>query len=195
MIEKAIHDCLKQMYLVAQPSMDWDEALRNSELGLYEKNPLWVQHYLPKEVADDIINCYAQAYRIPMEWKDNVDTVIDYLEHGGSKDVYIKPSDGSSGHRGYEHVNPLLDELKNITDKDIAEKTYNKCIEHIKYCKDFYEPVLEERRFKTNVLMAAPSYMKDIVKKFWKSQDKDIELKDAKWNDERGKYEFISENN
>lgn len=169
-IEKAINDCLNEMYQRSQPSTTWDEIIQKYESGEYDKNTkVYEMHYLPEEEYKDIEEKYIRAYRIHNEWKDDADLMIDYLQNGGTKDKWIPEQvdeDGFKhpGYRGYEKTPKLKDALKEIINNpEIEKQVLDKVFELMNNCKDFYCPNREENNFRFSVMNYSPCSNKEFV--------------------------------
>ena len=123
-----------------------------------------------------------------------IDILKDYLIKGGSKDKYIdaytdEHGNYHSGYRGYEKVAPLKDQLKDIikpiygdsslTD-DFTNKIYNKVMELIDNCQNFYSFNRDEMKFRNTLFMGAtPTSNPETVKKWWKEHyNMDIEIEE-----------------
>jgi hypothetical protein len=170
MIEEAILKCYKELYKMAQPSADLDELIRLAKEGKEDsKMPFYRQHYLSQENYVYICDMFMDAYNIKCPWEDHCDTVISYLENGGKKDKYIKP-DNAPGYRGYEDT-PKLSDV-------IGEENAKKAIDLIKECRGFYRLNSEENSFRFTVMDASPTTNKQEVIDYWKSQGKDVKIKD-----------------
>ena len=89
-LDKAIHDCYREMYAKAQPSADWDQIVQEFKDGKRDKDErVYEQHYLSQEEYTYIVEKYLNAYNILSHWKEDVEVVEEYLREGGSKDKYI----------------------------------------------------------------------------------------------------------
>lgn len=219
-LNKAIHDCFKEMYAKSQPSADWDQIIKEFEEGKRDKNErVYEQHYLSQEEYTYIVEKYIDAYNIKAQWKDDVEIVEEYLSKGGSKDKYFKDKydkDGNliePGYRGYEKVDPLCNHIKKILKDGLGEnwheiadekanKITDKVMELINTCKDFYKFDREESSFRiTCALGASPTSNPETVKKYWKEktgEDIHIEYRNPKlfwyidegYTDDELAYEF-----
>jgi len=216
-LNKAVHDCYKEMYAKAQPPADWDQIIKEFEEGKRDKDErVYEQHYLSQEEYMYIVDKYLEAYNITPQWKDDVSIVEEYLTKGGSKDKYIPDQfdeDGNlveCGHRGYENVAPLKEQILAIMKDfdcsdaatEVAENIYNKVMEIIATCKDFYRFDNEDSSFRIAcALGASPTSNPETVKKYWKEktgEDIQIEIRNPKlfwyhdegYTDEDLAYEF-----
>ena len=49
-LEQAVHDCYKEMYAKAQPSIDWDQIVQEFKEGKRDKDErVYEQHYLSQD--------------------------------------------------------------------------------------------------------------------------------------------------
>jgi hypothetical protein len=179
-IERAIEECITELYLRAQPSISLDELKK-----LYKKEPdkHWYDYfYLNQKEAEEIIEDYIIAYRIRNEFHDDMDTVRRYLRDGGTKDKYIKPKDGSPGYRGYENT-PKLSDL-------IGEEAAQQALNLIDECDNFYQPNKEESGFKFNVLNLSPCCNIETVRK----NRPDIAIYERKYYDEWDIWRDVDDN-
>ena len=218
-LNKAYHDCMHEMYAKSQPEADYDnliEEYRSGKIGKDER--IYERHYLSMDEFLYIRDKYKSAYEIKSHWKDDVEVVEDYLKNGGNKDKYIKDWDDEHGHhpgyRSYEKVPPLKEQILKIMNefdcsdaaKEVGETIYNKVMEIINDCKDYYRFDREEESFDCNIALgASPTANPESVKKWWKDNyNQDIEIeernprlfwyRDNDYTDEDLKEEFDSEN-
>ena len=219
-LNTAIHDCYKEMYAKAQPSADWDQIIKEFKEGKRDKNEcVYEQHYLSQQEYTYIINKYLEAYNITSQWRDDVEVVERYLNKGGYKDKYIpehKDPDGfvHPGYRSYEEVPPLKEQILNIMKefdcsevaKEVGENIYNKVMELISECKNYYKFDREESSFRCTIALGhSPTSNAETVKKYWKEKTgEDIKIeernpklfwyKDMGYTDEDMEYEFDDPN-
>lgn len=218
-LDKAVHDCYKEMYAKAQPSADWDQIIKEYEEGKRNKNErVYEQHYLSQEEYTYIVDKYVEAYGMTAHWKDDVEVVEEYLTKGGTKDKYIPDQYNengelvSPGYRGYEKVAPLYEHIRNIIGEEydgngeiadsVSKKVTDKVMEIIAICKNFYQFDREESSFKIScALGASPTSNPETVKKYWKEKTgEDIQIEernpklfwylDEGYTDEDLAYEF-----
>ena len=171
-IERAIKECLNEMYQKSQPSITWDEIVEKYESGEYDENTkVYEKHYLPSEECKEIEEKYIQAYRIHNEWDEDADLMIDYLQKGGIKDKYISSYTDENGnyhpgYRSYENTPKLEDALKDIINNSETEKrVLDKVFELMRNCQEFYCPNREENRFRFSISSYSPSCNKEAVQK------------------------------
>ena len=182
-IDKAIIDCLDEMYRKSQPSITWEEITAQAK-----ENPnrhIWQEHYLPPHLFIDIQEKYMRMYRIKEEWEPNIEVLENYLKEGGTKDKYIEACTDENGnyhpgYRGYEKVAPIKSQIQeiikneigegNVADK-IVEKLNNAVINTINDCKEFYKFDRDELNFRMNVSNYSPNSNIEAVREFYKDTD------------------------
>ena len=197
-IKEAIHNCFKEMYAKAQPSIDYDELLekfRNGEITEGKgETPIHNRYYLSMDEFVYIRDKYLNMYRMNNLWKSNVEFLRENLTEGGYKDIYIPERTDENGntypgYRSSEYVPNLKDQFLNALDKKlklgdvmrepIAEELYNIVLESIDNFKDFYRFDREEEQFGYAVALgASPCSNKETVIEYWKSQGVDLDIKD-----------------
>lgn len=193
LIQKAVKDCLNEMYYRAQPSADFNEYLRLGKEGKISRDEnVWMHHYLSKEYYDYIIEKYINAYRLNNEWKSDIDFLVKDLKEGCIVDKYIHEYTDENGnyhpgHRGYDERKPLKDRLQDIV-KDIygeeksdeaAQRLSEEVFDYIENRKNFYRFDREEDDFRWTVGNYAPSSInKDKVIEYWKSKGQQIDIND-----------------
>lgn len=218
-LNKAFNDCMSEMYEKSQPCADWENLIEEYKAGKIKKNEsFYDRHYLSMDEFLYIRDKYKEAYNIKSHWKDDIEVLEDYLINGGNKDKFIKDWEDEYGHhpgyRSYEEVLPLkeqiLDMMKDFDSSDaaaeVAENIYNKVMETIKNCKDYYKFDREENSFNIHASLGpSPCISAEIVKKWWKDNyNYDIEIeernpklfwyRDMGYTDEDLAEEFDSEN-
>ena len=218
-LSKAFNDCLHEMYATAQPEADWDNLIEEYRTGKISKNDsIYDRHYLSMDEFLYIRDKYKEAYNIKSHWKEDIEVLEDYLTNGGNKDKYIEDYEDEHGrhpgYRSYEEVPPLKEQILAIM-KDfdcsevaanVGEQIYNKVMETIKSCKDYYKFDREENDFNIQTSLGpSPCVDMGIVKKWWKDNynyDVEIEERNPKlfwyrdngYTDEDLAEEFDSEN-
>ena len=187
-IKQAYHDCMKEMYFKAQPSVDYDQLLEDVKNGKIGKDEsIYDRYYLSSEEFEYIRNKYIEAYNIKESWKSNIELLEEYLSKGGTKDKYIKAHTDEygyhPGYRGYEKVAPLKEQLDiilneyNLYNENMCDKLYDTIMNTIKNCKDFYKFDREQSSFSIAIALgASPSSDPEIVKEYWKSQGVNIDI-------------------
>ncbi len=218
-LNKAFNDCMSEMYEKSQPCADWENLIEECKAGKIKKDEkIYDRHYLSMDEFLYIRDKYKEAYNIKSYWKEYIEVLEEYLQKGGHKDKYIPDWEDEYGHhpgyRSYEDVSPLkeqiLDMMKDFDSSDaaaeVAENIYNKVMETIKNCKDYYRFDREEDNFNCSIsLGSSPCTDAEIVKKWWKDNynyDVKIEERNPKlfwyrdmgYTDEDLAEEFDSEN-
>ena len=186
-IERAFHDCMKEMYAKAQPSLDYDlatEQIKSGEMVNTKEDPVYGRHYLSHDEFKYILDKYIDGYNIKSKWLDYVGMVEKYLTKGGTKDKYIERDGDNPGYRGYEEVAPIREQIQNIlkesTGNDSEELT-NKIVEcvlnTISDCKKFYKFDNENLQFSMSVALGhSPSSSLEKVQKYWNDKGVDIKI-------------------
>ena len=197
---KAVEDCYREMFAKAQPMADWDNLVAEHKAGKIDEDkdgPVFNRHYLSMEESMYIVDKYLSAYAIKSEWKDYIEILEKYLNEGGTKDKYIEAStdengDYHPGYRGYEKVDPLRKQVREIIDnylenkelnqtrQDLTNDITNKVMELISMCKEFYSFNIDELKFRnTLALGATPTSNAETVKQWWKDHyNVDIEIEE-----------------
>ena len=182
-VEKAIIECLDEMYRESQPSITWDEIQEQARVN--PNRSIWQEHYLPQWKYKDIQEKYMRLYRINEEWNDNIELLEEYLTKGGTKDKYIPEvvdADGFKhpGYRGYEKVEPIKTQIINILNEQLeigyradtlCDKIVDTVIETIINCKEFYRHDRDEQMFLMNVANYSPNSNIEAVREFYKNTD------------------------
>lgn len=179
-IERAIEECLNEMYIRSQPSITLEELK-----DLYKQYPdkQWYDYfYINQKESEDIIEGYIIAYNIRSEFHHHMELVRNYLKDGGTKDKYIKPSDGSPGYRGYEKT-PKLSDL-------IGEEAAQHALNLIDECNNFYNYNHEESGFRFNVMNLSPNCNIKTVRE----NNPDITIYERKYDDEYDQWRDVDDN-
>ena len=188
-LSKAVNDCLQEMYLKAQPSLDFNELKERAKNNEEVDKDFWSHHYLPRKEYDDILYSYMHAYGIESKWDDYAQTMIDYLEKGGTKDTWVEGETDSngfkySGHRGYEDT-PKISDV-------IGEEAAAKVLELMKTCKEFYKFNRDEMSFNFTVSNYSPSMCKEMVQEYWDNVDKTVKIYDKVIDPETGEWVVVT---
>ena len=142
-LSRAVTDCMKELYSLAQPSVDWEEFKKENKIyseryNEWERNrenhPEWKDktiiecigprpyefYYLPKEIMKNICDSYVYAYKLDsqQELLDTIEILKNYCKEP-IVDKYIEGElrkDGTRwpGHRGYDHPDNLKKEIIKI---------------------------------------------------------------------------------
>ena len=194
-ISQAFHECMKEMYAKAQPSVDYDQLIADYKSGNITENPndrIYDRYYLSMEEFTYILDKYVKAYNIEGKWKYYMEILEEYVNNGGSKDVY-KPDwtdkDGNwhPGHRDYEKVPPMKKQFEDYfklvlgednPDISIYVKDLTEMVENIiSDCKNFYSFEREESNFRGGIALgASPTSNPDKVVEYWKKQGIDVQI-------------------
>lgn len=192
-IDKAIIDCLDEMYRKSQPSITWEEVTAQAK-----ENPnrhIWQEHYLPQHLYLNIQEKYMRMYRLQEEWSSNIEVLENYLKEGGTKDKYIEACTDENGnyhpgYRGYENVPPIARQIQTILEEQLEQGTRAESLKNlivdavmntINDCKEFYKFDREELSFRMNVSNYSPNSNIEAVREFYKDTDiviNEIEEKD-----------------
>jgi hypothetical protein len=182
MVERAMIECLDEMYRSSQPSITWKEVI-----NLYNKNPkrqVWQEHYLPQWLYTDILEKYLRMYRIGNDWMKDVELVENYLSEGGTKDKYIPETidkDGFKhpGYRGYEEVPPISKQINEIItqhygntepgQEHLVKKITTAVLETIGACKNYFNVNREEAGFRLEISNNSPNSNIEVVREFYKN--------------------------
>lgn len=136
-LSKAADDCMRELYTLVQPAVEWDDFKKQCEEYTtkyhdWEKNrdsnPDWKDkhiddcigprpyefYYLPKEVMENVVNSYIYAYRITAQ-EDLLNT-ISLLKRYCEEPIVSKYIEGHTdedgfhhpGYRGYDHPDNIV---------------------------------------------------------------------------------------
>lgn len=184
MMSQAIHDCLREMYAKAQPSIDYDELIKKVKSGEVEdsnENPVYNRHYLSMQEFDYIREKWAEAYGFKPTWKPNIELLESYLKEGGTKDKYIPDRMDKTGfvhpsYRSYEKIKPLIDQFTDIVGQEKAQEVYKVMMNTINECKNFYAFDREYNDFCCAIALgASPTSNPNTVIKYWKEHGVEME--------------------
>lgn len=164
-LDKAIHECLCELYKRAQPSINLDEVLKYSD----KPKKIYDHYYLSDENYRYITNMYLEAYGFKSHWEDNCETIKNYLINGGTKISFI-PNENKMLIKTYDKTSPLS-EL-------IGEENSKLVEEGIKNCKEYFLNNHLENSFRFSVMNSSPTSNKQQVIDYWKKEGKDIIIKD-----------------
>lgn len=194
-ISQAFHDCMKEMYAKAQPSVDYDQLVADFKSGKITEGPndhIYDRYYLSSEEFSYILDKYVKAYNIEGKWNRYMEILQEYVSNGGSKDVYKpdytdKDGEWHPGHRDYEKVLPMKKQLENYfklvlgednPDVSIYVKDLSDMVDNIiADCKNFYSFEREESSFRCGIALgASPTSNPDKVIEYWKKQGVDVQI-------------------
>lgn len=195
-LERAYHECMTEMYAKSQPPADYNQLLedaKNGKIGKDEK--VYERHYLSHEEFKHILGKYKDAYNIKSHWIDDIEVLERYIKEGGTKDKYIEAHTDEygyhPGYRGYENVAPLKEQFSKIfynsdfytgsemdkASEKLINNLYNKIIDIVDACKNFYRFDREESDFDCSAALGpSPCSNKETVIEYWKLQGIDIDI-------------------
>lgn len=195
-LEKAMHDCLVEMYAKAQPSADYDKLCQDVKDGKIidnDKDPIYKRYYLSHEEFIYILEKYKKIYNIKSPWYDHLDLIYDYFTGKGRKDIWIPEEIDENGnkHPGYrssEAVAHIKDTIRfrlnsYLNDRDelsrLSDELTNDVLSYINNCKTYYKFDWEDSSFSASVALGcSPSSNKEQVIEYWKDNGIDIEIID-----------------
>lgn len=169
-MKEAIDRCLEEMYQKSQPKGSYLEYVKFAQEGLITKDDLvFERHYLCKNQFEYILNKYKKSYGFENQWIRNIDFLVDNLKQGGYKTVYKPLHEGGDPARTAEKIPPI--------DQIIGKENAEKLFKYIEDVKNFYRFDRNEEIFTANIALgASPTSNANIVKEYWKSKGKDIEI-------------------
>lgn len=177
-IERAVHNCFRELYRRAQPRANYDEYLRKIKNGEIseEEHPIYTRHYLPQKEYLYVVDKYVRAYGLKKQWTSNVDVIIDNIKTHGYKETYVNNS------LEYEH--PKLKD-------QIGEENVQKVIKFIEDLKNFYMFDREESDFRCRIALGcSPTSNPETVKEYWKTQGVEISIDEKKNLDENDYWDL-----
>lgn len=188
-LRKAYTDCMEELYQKSQPPasyIGYVEKYRKGELT--DKDRIYERHYLPQSEYEYIVDKYVSAYGMAKKWDDYMDTAIEYLNEGATKDKWIKEHEDETGYhpgyRGYEKLKDIatifedtLNANKGKSNAEIAETLKELVVQRLNDCKNFYCFDREEGDFKASVALgASPTSNPETVRKYWKEKGVELEF-------------------
>ncbi len=212
----AINKCIRELYSLAQPSVNYDDLIEENKAYLKrekeycslpeDSRPSYHEYmgpkpyefyYLPREVFKEIADSYVDAYKFDdkQEFLDTIKLLKEYCKNP-IVDKYIEgelQEDGTRcpGHRGYEYPDNLEKEInKVVDDEDISKYLQNKFFEFLDMAGNFYNFNRYLNGFNMHVYLGGtPSSNKEAVIENWKKyRNKDIEIDESKYNEEEEEY-------
>ena len=189
-ISQAVDACFKELYKRAQPSVDFEELVKQYRI---DGKSFYERYYLSSEELKYVVEKYIKAYGMEDPWEDYFDLLIDNLKNGGSKDKWIPEKvdeDGFKhpGYRGFEkydslhkQINKILDNyfLSNFSINELTDTLTDKVFELIDTVKNFYRHNREKNDFTyTMYLGASPNSNSKAVVEYWKSKGIDIVIEE-----------------
>ena len=208
----AIDKCIRELYSLAQPSVDYDDFIeqnkkyleKEKEYNALPKNerPPYREYmgpkpfefyYLPKEVFKEIADSYVDAYQFDDKQNllNNIETLKNYCQEP-IIDKWIERNGDEPGYRGYEHPDNLVKQLTDLIpdsgfDKSaVAESVQNKLFEFLDMAGEFFNWNSYLNGFNTHVYLGGtPNSNKEAVIENWKKyRNKDIEIDESKYKEE-----------
>lgn len=191
-LDRAYHDCMREMYKKSQPSADYDQLIEDVKSGKIPKDTrIYERYYLSMDEFIYIRDKYMKAYGLVEHWKPDIELLEEYLNEGGTKDKWIPKhvDEGGCkhpGHRSYEKVPPIKKQITdflmhNISGKyvELGEEITKIVMNTINDCKEFYRFDREPNSFSASIALGpSPNSNPEFVKDYWKSQGFDIEIED-----------------
>lgn len=157
--------CLREMYLRAQPSVELYDLLSENERLRKQGEKMidfYEHYYLSNEEAKYIIDKYTKAYRWKSEWKEDVDLIIQDF-------ITSKRPIGEDGEAG-----PLCAELSD----DVSRKIINFLHEEREYYR--FDRYIEN--FSFGIWNVSPNSCEEKVIKYWKSKGIDLVIDPRHYN-------------
>ena len=201
-LNKAVKECLMELYSLAQPSVSWEAFKeenrifkeKEAEYEALEEKPPYSEfvgpkpfefYYLPGDVIEDVCNSYIYAYKL--DEQQNLLDIIEILKNYCKCPIvnkYIEGKKGEPGHMGYEHPSNLEKELEIILEQvdpsfvEISEQLQNKFFEFLDMAGQFFNWTRDLNSFQMSVYFGpSPSSNKEAVIENWKKyRNKDIEI-------------------
>ena len=188
-LTKAYTDCMEELYQKSQPSASYIDYVTQYRKGeLTDKDRIYERHYLPQSEYEYIVDKYVSAYGMAKKWDDYMDTAIEYLNEGATKDKWIKEHEDETGYhpgyRGYEKLKDIatifedtLNANKGKSNAEIAETLKELVVQRLNDCKNFYCFDREEGDFKASIALgASPTSNPETVRKYWKEKGVELEF-------------------
>lgn len=171
-LSRAVNECMKELYSLAQPKVEWDDFVKQNEEWKEGDPKPYEFYYLPKDIFKEIVEDYIYAYKIGHDIRDDFDVLSNYFK-SPVIEVYSKEQG-----RHYKDLTPL----KEI----IGEESFNKVEEYINNAKEFYRVNYELNSFNWAVYLgASPNSNKEAVIKNWKKyKNQDIVIDESIYEDD-----------
>lgn len=170
----AVDKCLDFMYRASYPSISLEEYKKQHEgMSKEEKENarLYESHYLPWSIYKAIEEDFIDAYDLKSPLPGIVEILKGYFKEP-VVDSWVKDEDGS-GHRGYEHPEPMPEEHRLVAEK------------YLDMANGFYAWNRDENTFRFNVSNYSPCSNRETVENWWHEHgDPDFKLPDdSYWTD------------
>ena len=160
-------------------------------------------YHIPKDILKDICDSYIYAYKI--DEQQNLLDIIQILKNYCKEPIVDKYIDEYTdeygnrhpGHRGYNHPDDLIEEVRKILikyddhmDSEISEEVVNKFFSFLDMAGEFYNWNRDLNSFNMSIYLGpSPNTNKETVIKNWKKyKNKDIEI-----NEEQIKINYYGE--
>lgn len=163
----------KELFEEYNKKLDWKDKTITECIG---PRP-YEFYYLPKEIMKDICDSYVYAYRLneKQEFLNSIEILKEYCKNP-IIDKYIEGKDGFPGHRGYEHPDNLIEEVRKILikyddhmDSEISEEVVNKFFEFLDMTGNFFNWNRDLNTFNMSVYLGpSPNSNKESVIENWK---------------------------
>lgn len=205
-IADAVYKCMKDLYSLAQPSITWEDFVKENKEYLAKKeewesieNPTLSEfeycgpkpfefYYIPKKVLKEICDDYICAYKL-----DDQQNLLDIIEiiKGYCLDPISKTWDEEFD-RSYKHDDNLDKEIKTIISKriepaseEVAIEIRNKFFEFLDRIGNFFSWYLDLNSFNSSIYLgASPNSNKEAVIENWKKyRNKEIEIDETKYEE------------
>lgn len=206
-IADAVDKCMKDLYSLAQPSITWEDFVKENKEYLAKKekweaieNPTLSEfeycgpkpfefYYLPKKVLKEVCDDYINAYKLndQQELLDIIETIKGYC-----LDPISETWDEEFG-RSFKHDDNLDKEIKTIISKRIepafegvAPEIRDKFFEFLDRIGKFFSWHQDLNSFSSSIYLgASPNSNKEAVIENWKKyRNKEIEIDETKYNEE-----------
>lgn len=208
----AIDKCIRELYSLAQPKVDYDDFIEENKIFLKkekeyyslpkENRPSYYEYmgpkpyefyYLPQKVFKEVADSYVYAYKLDekQEFLDDIEVLKQYCKDP-IVDKWIEGEGDNPGHSGYDHPDNLVVQLVNLIpdtgfDKtEVATNVQNKFFEFLDMAGKFFNWNRYLNGFNTNVYLGGtPNSNKEAVIENWKKyRNKDIEIDESIYDEE-----------
>ena len=169
-LNQAVMNCLKELYSLTIPKVDWDDFIEQNKT-YKEGPPPYRFYYLPYTILNLVVENYIYCYNIGSKFHEDLELLKYYIEK-----PYVNAFNKNG--RYNKSITPL--------EEKIGVKAYSIVLDYIQKAKDFYDRDPELSQFKTAIYLgSAPNSNKEDVIKCWKEyRNIDIELIEPKeWNE------------
>lgn len=218
-IEKAVKECLAELYSLVQPSVSWEAFKeenrifkeKEAEYEALQEKPSYTEfvgpkpfefYYLPKDIIEDVCDSYIYAYKL--DEQQNLLDIIEILKNYCKKPIiskYIEGKKGEPGHRGYEHpYNLQLSIYRQSRDmfpegnweqfEEISKISQDKFFDFLDMAGNFFNWTRDLNSFQMSVYLGpSPSSNKEAVIENWKK----YRNKDIEIDEEQIKQNYYGE--